>query len=72
MLVRLKRDIYIEETLYRCVPHPTFLPDRFKDRLPEDAVIVKAVPVESKKKETLRDFDEIRAAEEAITKKTKG
>lgn len=72
MLVKFKRDCFLDNTLYRTSDLGVQVPDEFKDRLPRDAEIMKAPKVEPKRHETLRDFDEVRAADEAFEKRAKG
>lgn len=70
MLVKLRRDMFIDGTLYAAKPGPTPMPSEYRNRLPADAEIVIAMPpVEKKGPDTLRDFDDLRAADSALARK---
>lgn len=69
MRVVLKYDAFIDGTLYRKGNNPPAdIPDRLEDLIPPGAKVLDTKSVgRPKKKETevLRDFDEVRAADEA-------
>lgn len=73
MQVKLKRDVFLDGTLYRCVPAPTTIPSEFRNRLPADAeVLITPVEVEYQSPQALRDFDTVRDAATAFDKKRQG
>lgn len=72
MRVVLKYDAFIDGVLYRKGNNPPAdIPDRYKDILPVNARVIDTKVVEKVKKkepDVLRDFDEVRAADEAEAK----